>query len=115
MSLDRKRVRQLRENMTDAERFIWDQLRGRRLGEHKFRRQAFIEPYIVDFVCRKAKLIVELDGAHHGEPTQQDYDARRTWWLERQGFRLLRFRNEQVDTDWPAVVKAIRKALNSVG
>ena len=59
----------------------------------------------------EAKLIVELDGTHHDESLQQDHHTRRTWWLELQGSRVLRFLDEQIDTEWPAAAKAIRNAL----
>jgi very-short-patch-repair endonuclease len=77
----------------------------------KFRRQAAIGPYIVDFVCFTEQLVVELDGPDHEEPSQLVHDQRRTTWLNSQGFRVLRFRNYQLDVDWQGVTAAILQAL----
>jgi len=81
-------ARHLRRESTDAERLLWFHLRDRRLGV-KFRRQQPLGPYIVDFLSVEARLIVELDGSQH----QQAVDADRTRFLERRGFRVLRFWN----------------------
>ena len=77
-------ARKLRQNATDAERALWQQVRAARLGGHKFRRQAPVGRYIVDFVCFEARLIVEVDGGQHAERQRQD--AQRTAWLASQGF-----------------------------
>jgi very-short-patch-repair endonuclease len=79
-------ARALRHASTDAERMLWQHLRGGRLGL-KFRRQHPIPPYIADFCCVSAKLVVELDGSQHSEAT----DRERTRYLESQGWRVLRF------------------------
>lgn len=65
------RARKLRRQASDAECALWKQLRGRRLNGYKFRRQAVIEPYIVDFVCIEAKLIIEADGGQHADPNNK--------------------------------------------
>ena len=104
------RVRQLRSNPTSAEQELWRHLRLRQLG-HKFRRQQPLGPYIVDFVCLEARLIVEIDGGHH--MTRAEYDAERTAWLEAQDFRVLRFWNHEVLTEPEAVMKVIQEALES--
>jgi very-short-patch-repair endonuclease len=90
----------LRASQTDAERLLWSKLRDRRLGGWKWRRQVPFTPYIVDFYCPDALLVIELDGGQHSE--QIDYDARRTEILERRELRVLRFWNHQVieDLDW---------------
>ena len=82
------RARSLRRDSTDAERAFWNQVRAKRLGGHRFRRQVPIGPYIVDFVCPTARLVVELDGGHH--QGQAFADERRTQWLEGEGYRVLR-------------------------
>ena len=89
-----KFARQLRRNQTDAEKFLWSTLRNRQLNGYKFKRQVPVGIYIADFLCQEAMLIVELDGVQHAE--QQDYDQRRTHWLESQGFRVLRLWNNEV-------------------
>ena len=76
-------ARTLRSQSSDAENVLWRHLRARRLMGYKFRRQTVIEPYIVDFVCLEARLIIEADGGQHSD--QEAYDARRTAWLEGMG------------------------------
>src|SRR5215470_3283766 len=89
----RGRARALRHDMTDAERIVWYALRAHRLGGISFRRQTPIGPYVVDFVCHAAKLVIEVDGGQHFEPKHVAYEARRRAYLAGQGFRLLRFSN----------------------
>ena len=104
----RQAARDLRQNATDAEQALWLQLRAARLGGHKFRRQASIGRYIVDFVCFEVCLIVEVDGGQHAERHRQD--AQRTAWLASQGFRVLRFWNTEVLGDMEAVKEVIARA-----
>ena len=99
------RARHLRKNPTDAERALWTILRKGQVPGHRFRRQAPVGPYIVDFVCFENKLVIEVDGGQHAE--QADYDAARTAWLESQGFRVLRFWNNQVLQEMDAVREAV--------
>ncbi|MFH1034502.1 MAG: DUF559 domain-containing protein [Pseudomonadota bacterium] len=87
-------ARSLRKGQTEAERLLWRRLRSRGLAAFKFRRQHLIGPFIVDFVCLDRKLIVEADGGQHALAAEQD--QRRTRYLESQGFRVLRFWNNQV-------------------
>lgn len=75
--------------------------------------QKVIGRYIVDFYCHTAKLILELDGNVHDTEEAIEYDTIRTQWLEAQGFRVLRFRNEQVYNDLPGVLETIRRYLNA--
>jgi very-short-patch-repair endonuclease len=89
-----ERARQLRAHQTDAEGRLWGELRNRRMGGWKWRRQAPIGPFIVDFYCPTKRLVVELDGPQHQD--QQAYDARRTAYLERAGLRVIRFGSEGV-------------------
>ncbi|MCW8125311.1 endonuclease domain-containing protein [Microbulbifer halophilus] len=105
-SLQLARARDLRTNSTEAEKRLWYYLRARRFMGLKFRRQQPIGSYIVDFLCLDLKLIIELDGGRHSE--QGAYDRRRDTWLQNQGFRVLRFWNNQVLSETPAVLEAIR-------
>jgi len=105
----KQRARELRQNQTDAEQFVWSKLRNRRFHGYKFRRQAVIGSYIVDFVCSENRLVVELDGGQH--TTRQSYDATRTQCLFDQGYRVVRFWNHEVLTDWDTVEEAIWNAL----
>lgn len=95
--------------MTLEERIVWRELRGSRLGAH-FRRQQPLAPYIVDFYCHRARLVVEIDGSPHRE--WQGYDAARDEYLGRLGIRVLRIANASVRDDLPAVIRAIRDALS---
>jgi very-short-patch-repair endonuclease len=103
----RLRARELRWNMTQPERKLWWLLRRKRLPGFRFRRQAPLGPYIADFFCPKARLIVELDGASHTTDAQIDHDLRRTRWLEGRGFRVVRFTNRDVLERPDEVVDAI--------
>lgn len=103
------RARELRTTQTDAEQRLWRSLRNRQLEGYKFRRQRPIGPYIADFICLDAKLIVEVDGGQHAE--QIGYDAARTAFFEEQGYRVLRFWNTEVLTETEAVLESIRLAL----
>ena len=107
-ALDRQRS--LRTFGTDAERLLWSRLRGRRLEKQKFRRQVWLGNYIVDFICLDANLIIEADGGQHAE--QMEYDDRRTAFLEKEGFRVLRFWNNDVLTNLDGVLQVITNALN---
>ena len=99
------KARELRKNLTDAERALWKHLRARQIGGYKFRRQQPIGKYIADFVNFKERLIVEVDGGHHSQ--QVDHDATRTAWLESKGYRVLRFWNIQVLEEIEAVKEVI--------
>ena len=105
----KSRSRDLRRNMTNAERHLWNRIRQRQLPEHKFRRQHPIGPYIVDFACLAARLVVEVDGGQHAE--QQDYDLRRDNYIRKSGFRVLRFWNNQILTHADDVLAEILRAL----
>jgi very-short-patch-repair endonuclease len=105
-------ARQLRKEMTDAERWLWYELRAKRFAEKKFRGQAPIGDYIVDFVCHEARLIVELDGGQHA--LLVDKDNARTAWLNSRGFRVLRFWNSRVFEESDEVLETIWNALRVV-
>ena len=94
--------------MTDAERALWQALRNRQLDGRKFRRQATVGPYIADFACIAARLIVECDGGQHAMSAT---DARRTAWLEAQGCRVLRLWNDDILTNLEGVLAVIAAAL----
>ena len=102
-------ARNLRRASTDAERAFWNHVRDRRLDGHRFRRQVPIGPYVADFVCPAAKLIVELDGGQHHE--RADADERRTRWLEGEGYRVLRIWNNDVLANMPGVLHSLLTAL----
>jgi len=105
--LSRSRV--LRREASEAEKVLWRQLRGRQLEGYKFRRQVVFEPYIVDFVCLEARLIIEADGGQHTDRVV--YDALRTTKLESKGYRVLRFWNHQVLGELQNVLEEISRVL----
>ena len=99
-----------RNHPTEAERAMWEMLRGNNLGE-KFRRQHVIGDCIVDFVCLKKKLVVEIDGGYHFSPEQREADKLRTKILNELGYQEIRFRNEEVLSDPDKVMRTIRTCL----
>lgn len=107
-------ARELRNHPQPAERRLWFFLRAEKLGV-KFRRQAAIGDYVVDFVCFARGLVVELDGPQHQDPAARAHDQRRSAWLASQGFQVIRFRNQALDDDIRQVVEAIRRALEASG
>jgi very-short-patch-repair endonuclease len=108
LSLQIRRARTLRAEDTQAEARLWNALRDRQLGGWKWRRQSPQGPFIVDFHCPEARLVVEVDGGQHSEAAA--YDARRTAWLEAQGLRVLRFWNTEVLTHRDGVCLTILDA-----
>ena len=104
-----QRQRTLRCNPTDAERDLWQSLRGRQIDGAKFRRQHPFSSYILDFACIERKLVVELDGGQHTETTK--YDDSRTRLLEQAGFAVLRFWNHEVFENREGVLEVILAAV----
>ena len=86
----------LRKQPTKAERRLWSMLRHKQFAGQRFRRQQAIGPYVADFYCAAAKLIVELDGGQHGEDSNRAYDRARTRWLTSRGYRVVRFWNDDI-------------------
>lgn len=101
----------LRKNQTEAERLLWGFLKAKQIYGLKFKRQAPIGNYIADFVCFDARLIVEVDGGQHSSETSKDFE--RTGWLQSQGFKVLRFWNNDVLGNINAVMTVIWE--NAVG
>jgi very-short-patch-repair endonuclease len=103
-----EKARRLRKELTPVERKLWAYIRDDQLGVN-FRRQHAIGNYIVDFVCIKRKLILELDGSQHID--QHEYDMERTKYLQLQGYKVIRFWNKDVMKDINSVIKAIQLKL----
>jgi len=99
---------QLRKNLTSAEAFLWSELKGRKLDGRKFRRQHSIGNFITDFYCAQDNLIIELDGEVHNNTIADDYDEKRTAFLNKKGFTVIRFENKMVFENLPSVLKEIR-------
>ena len=104
-------ARELRRNQTKAERLLWSKLRNKQLTALKFRRQQPIGPYIVDFVSFERRLIIELDGGQHNEPEIGERDIVRTDYLTKQGYRVLRFWNNDVLSNIAGVAERIEEFL----
>ncbi len=107
MSLETART--LRKNLTDAERALWRELRDKQIAGFRFRRQAPIGPYVVDFVCLSEKLVIEVDGGQHAELAVED--ERRTRWLESRGYKVVRFWSNEVRQNIEGVVEVILREL----
>ena len=105
------RARSLRKAETDAERKLWGYLRGKRLHDYKFRRQFPVPPYIVDFVCVSHQLVVEVDGATHGDAGEVAHDQERTAFLRSKGFEVYRVNNTDVYEGTGNVLDGILIAL----
>ncbi len=102
------RARHLRRTATDAETALWYRLRSRALNGHKFVRQEPIGPYIVDFICRVSRLVIEVDGGQHAD---NPLDAARDKWLMEHNYRVLRFWNNEVLGNMSGVLETIATAL----
>ncbi|MDR0250994.1 MAG: elongation factor P maturation arginine rhamnosyltransferase EarP [Burkholderiales bacterium] len=104
-----QRARELRKQQTPHEHALWQQLRAKRFSDYKFRRQQPLGRFVVDFVCFPQRLIVELDGGQHADVSE--YDAQRDAWLKQEGFRVLRFWNNEWAIQQEAVLETIWRAL----
>ncbi|RXJ44380.1 endonuclease domain-containing protein [Gelidibacter gilvus] len=100
--------KELRKKLTPAEAFLWTQLKARKLDNKRFTKQHSIGYYIVDFYCASERLIIELDGQGHFTPEGQEYDRKRTIYLESFGYKVIRFENKMVFDCLPSVIKEIR-------
>ena len=107
------RAKELRNQATPAERALWTVLSRRKLDGFKFSRQMPVGPYFADFLCREARLIVELDGYSHD--TRVEHDLRRDAYVKAEGYRLLRFSNADVMTNLDGVAQTIAFALAETG
>ena len=103
------RAQDLRAALTPAERSLWHRVRARRLCGYKFVRQSQVGPYFADFLCREAKLVVELDGSQHVESPRDD---RRDTYLVQQGYQVLRFWNDDVNRGIDSVCETIVAAID---
>lgn len=105
------RAKALRRTLTEVEKILWHHLRAKRFSGYKFRRQYPVGPYIADFASVQARLIIELDGSQHAWRCNDD--KKRDTFLRREGFRILRFWNNEVHDNLEAVLQTIYDALSS--
>ena len=103
--MTRDLVRRLRADPTEAEKALWQRVRAKQISGLRFRRQFPIGPYVVDFVCLKHRLVIEIDDGQHA--TQTAEDAARTGWLESQGFDVIRFWNNEALANTEGVLTTI--------
>ena len=104
--------RVLRKNQTPWEAKLWSVLRNRNIKDLKFRRQFKVGNYIVDFCCPSKKLVVELDGGHHSEEEVRSHDKKKQGYLEKQGYKIVRFWNNEIDDNLDGVVLKIVQSLS---
>jgi very-short-patch-repair endonuclease len=113
LAVNRTRVKEMRSDPVMTEKLFWSFVRNRKLDGHKFKRQVPIGPYIVDFVCAEARVIVELDGPTHD--ARAGYDAVRDAWLRGQGYTVLRFENAAFTADVDLALQTIVFAIRGRG
>ena len=101
----RELAKELRRNMTPAEKLLWAKLRTNRLNVHHFRRQESIDGFVVDFYCHSVGLVIEIDGPIHQQ--QKDYDLERTRILKEHGLHLIRFQNQEVMNELDTTLQKI--------
>ena len=107
----RERAKQLRSSTTVPERALWRALKRIPVYGSHFRRQVPIGPYVADFACLKARLLIELDGGHHSQDDVASKDVARTRWLEKEGYRVVRFWNAELIKNMNGVLDTIYAAL----
>ena len=108
------RAKELRKNMTPAERVLWQRLRNYQVDGFYFRRQHPIKFFIADFYCAKADLIIEIDGGIHSTPEVIEHDINRTAELEKSGITVIRFTNEEVMNNTNTVIAKIKQQLKTL-
>ncbi|WP_459555326.1 endonuclease domain-containing protein [Lacunimicrobium album] len=104
-----KFARKRRTEPTESESLLWSFLRNRKLSGFKFRREAVIEPYVVDFLCQEQKLVIEIDGSSHDG--RVEYDLKRETELKQQGYLILRFSHQDILSHLEGVLNGIERCL----
>jgi len=104
-------ARRLRSDATPAERRLWRHIRYRQIAGHRFRRQHPFGPYVLDFVCLEKRLVVEVDGGQHSEAHVERHDELRSAWLSKEGYRVVRFWNNEVLGNLAGVVAVLQEEL----
>ncbi len=104
-----EKAKELRKNMTSQERKLWNILRNHQFYGYEIRRQYPIDKYIVDFICRSKKIIIEIDGGQHNEKYALEYDKKRSTDLGKLGYKVIRFWNNDIDNNLDGVYKILQK------
>ena len=112
----KQKRRELRKNLTEAEKALWKKLRGKRLAGLKFFRQYGIGAYIADFYCPQRKLVIEVDGGQHFSEDGKTYDAQREHYMSSLGIYTLRFSNldilKNIDGTWERIIQVVKEMCN---
>ena len=106
-----ERANELRKNMTETEKILWQRLRHKKLDGFKFRRQHPLIQFVADFYCHEARLVIEIDGGYHLDEEQKENDENRTYELEQVGINVIRFTNDEVINHIEEVIERIKKEL----
>lgn len=107
-NIQKQRARDLRKNMTDSERIIWSIIRNRQFYGYRFLRQYCMGQYIVDFICREKKIIIEIDGGQHNKQINIEYDEQRSAYLNSKGYKVVRFWNNEINNNLAGVYKKLQ-------
>ena len=107
----RATARRLRAKSMETEILLWKRLRTIETEGTHFRRQVPIGPFVADFACMAARLVIELDGSQHNTDAHRQRDERRTWWLESEGYRVIRFWNNDLTSNMNGVLETVYAAL----
>ena len=107
----RTKARLLRKNMTRQERKLWNLLRNKQFYGYRFLRQYIIDNYIVDFICVSKKIIIEVDGGQHNEVKISQYDSKRTDYLSAKEYTVIRFWNNEIDTNLDGVYEKLMQVF----
>ena len=106
-----ERAKAMRENMTQAEKSVWEKLKSNKMLGLKFKAQHPIDIFIADFYCHMARLVIEMDGGYHDYHEQKLLDQWRTKELEDLGLKVIRFRNEEIDLNLEKVLDCIKTVI----
>ena len=106
-----KKARNLRREQTEQEKILWSIIRNRQFYGLKFKRQVPVGVYIADFCCNEKKLIIELDGGQHNEPNNIKYDKNRTKFLENEGYKIIRFWNNDINDNLEGVYTKLKQEI----
>jgi very-short-patch-repair endonuclease len=105
------KARNLRKEQTEQEKIMWSILRNRKFYGLRFKRQVPLGSYIVDFCCNEKKIVIEIDGGQHNEPSNISYDKQRTEFLETEGYKVIRFWNNDVSNNLEGIYQKLQKEI----
>jgi very-short-patch-repair endonuclease len=109
--MNKQKARDLRNNMTEQERKMWSVIKNRQFFGYRFLRQYCIGNFIVDFICREKKIIIEIDGGQHNNPNDIEYDIKRTNYLNTLGYTIIRFWNNEINDNIEGVYNKLKETF----